>query len=40
MTIVDKIRDEKLLYDNKREVAKTSALTSDKFEYLTGYQVN
>ena len=38
MTIVDKVRDEKLQYDIKREAAKTSASSSgkiDKFEYLT-----
>ena len=42
MTIEDKIRDEKLQYDIKREAAKISALTSgkiDKFEYLTGEQI-
>ena len=39
MTIVDKIRDEKLQYYTNREVAKIRALSSgrnDKFEYLTG----
>ena len=39
MTINDKIRDEKLQYDNNREAAKTLALSSekiDKHEYLTG----
>ena len=38
MTIDDKIRDEKLLYDINREAAKISALSSNKFnkyEYLT-----
>ena len=38
MLIDDKIRDEKLQYDIKREAAKTSALSSgktDKYEYLT-----
>ena len=42
MTIEDRIRDEKLQYDIKREAAKISALTSgkiDKFEYLTGEQI-
>ena len=41
MTIDDKIRDEKLHYDIKREAVKVSALLSkkiDKYEYLTvGY---
>ena len=39
MTIDDQIRDEKLQYDNNREAAKISALSSgdiDKYEYLTG----
>ena len=39
MTIDDKIRDEKLQYDIKREPAKISALSSEKInkhEYLTG----
>ena len=39
MTINDKIRDEKLQYNIKREAAKISALSSvkiDKHEYLTG----
>ena len=39
MTIGDQIRDEKLQYDNNREAAKISALSSgdiDKYEYLTG----
>ena len=38
MAIDNKIRDEKLQYDVKREAAKVSALTSgkiDKYEYLT-----
>ena len=38
MTIVDKVRDEKLQYDINREAAKISALSSgkiDKYEYLT-----
>ena len=37
MAINDKIRDEKMQYDIKREVAKISALSSrkiDKYEYL------
>ena len=36
MTIEDQIRDEKLQYDIKREAAKISALSSGKYEYLTG----
>ena len=39
MTIVDKIKDEKLQYNINREVAKISELSSDKidkYEYLTG----
>ena len=39
MTIHDKIRDEKIQYDIKREVAEISALSSgkdDKYEYFTG----
>ena len=42
MTIEDQIRDEKLQYDNSREVAKISALSSgtiDKYEYLTGDEI-
>ena len=42
MTIVHKIRDEKLQYDTNREVAKIRALssgTNDKFEYLTGKEI-
>ena len=38
MTINDKMRDEKLLYDINREAAKISALSSGKihkYEYLT-----
>ena len=38
MTIDDKIKDEKLLYDINRETAQISALSSDKidkYEYLT-----
>ena len=39
MTINDKIRDEKLQYDNNREAAKILALSSEKTDkqaYLTG----
>ena len=42
MTIGDKIRDEKLQYDNSRETPKISALSSgkiDKYEYLTGGEI-
>ena len=42
MTIDDKIRDEKLHYDIKREAAKISAISSrkiDKYEYLTGGEI-
>ena len=42
MTIDDKIIDEKIQYDFKREVAKISALFSGKFykyEYLTGGEI-
>ena len=42
MTIDDKIKDEKLQYDIKREAAKISALSSgkiDKYEYLTGEEI-
>ena len=42
MTADDKIRDEKLQYDIKREAAKISALSSgkvDKYEYLTGEEI-
>ena len=42
MTIDDKIRDEKLQYDIKKEAAKMSALLSgkiDKFEDLTGEEI-
>ena len=42
MTIDDKMRDEKLRYDIKREAAKISALSSgkiDKYEYLTGEEM-
>ena len=42
MTIADQIKDEKLQYDNNREAAKISALSSakiDKYEYLTGEDI-
>ena len=42
MTINDQIRDEKLQYDNNREAAKISALSSGeihKYEYLTGEDI-
>ena len=42
MPINDQIRDEKLQYDNNRETAKTSALSSvkiHKYEYLTGEDI-
>ena len=42
MTIDDQIRDQKLQYDINREVAKISALSSDKinkYEYLTGEEI-
>ena len=42
MTIDDKIKDEKLQYDIKREAAKISALSSgkiDKYEYLTDEEI-
>ena len=42
MLINDKIRDEKLQYDIKREGAKISALSSgtiDNYEYLTGEEI-
>ena len=39
MTIGDQIRDEKLQYDINREVAKISALSSSKYEYLTGEEI-
>ena len=42
MTIDDKIKDEKLLYDINREGAKISALSSGKvykYEYLTGEEI-
>ena len=42
MTINDKIKDEKLRYDIKREAAKISPLSSggiDKYEYLTDEEI-
>ena len=42
MTIDGKIRDEKLQYDIRREVAKISALSSwklDTYEYLAGEEI-
>ena len=42
MTIDHKIRDEKRQYDINREVAKISALSSNKihkYEYLTGEDI-
>ena len=42
MAIEDQTRDEKLQYDNNREAAKISALTSgkiDKYEYLTDEEI-
>ena len=42
MTIDDKIRNEKLLYDINREVAKISALSSrkiDNCEFLTDEKI-
>ena len=42
MTIDDKIPDEKLRYDLKREAAKISAISSrkiDEYEYLTGEEI-
>ena len=42
MTLDDKIRDEKLQQDIKREAAKTSALSSgkvDKYDHLTGEEI-
>ena len=42
MTINDQIRDEKLQYDNNREAAKISALSSrkvHKYEYLPGEDI-
>ena len=42
LTIDDEIKDEKLLYDIKKEATKISALLSgkiDKYEYLTGEEI-
>ena len=42
MTIDDQIKDEKLQYDNNREAAKISALSSgksNKYEILTGEEI-
>ena len=42
MRIDDKLKDEKLQYDIKREVSKISALSSgkiDKHEYLKGVEI-
>ena len=42
MTIDDQIRDEKIQYDINREAAKTSVLSSkkfDKYEYLIGDEI-
>ena len=42
MRIGDKIRVEKLQYDNNREAAKISTLSSgkiDRHEYLTGKEI-
>ena len=42
MTTDDKIRDEKLQYDIKKEAAKISALSFgkiDKYEYVTGEEI-
>ena len=42
MTIDDKIRDENLQYDNNREAAKISELSSvkiDEYEFLTGEEI-
>ena len=42
MEIKDKIRDEELQYDIKREAAKMSALSSgkiDKYEYFAGEEI-
>ena len=43
MTIDDKIRDEKLLYDITREAAKISALPSgkiDKYDSVTSEEIS
>ena len=48
MTIENQARDEKLQYDNNREAAKISALSSgllliiiksDEYEYVTGEEI-
>ena len=42
MTIVDKIKDEKLEYDINRQAAKITALSSGKtgkYEYLTSEEI-
>ena len=42
MTVVDKIRDEKLEYDINRQAAKITALSSgktEKYEYLTSEEI-
>ena len=42
MTIEDRIRNEKLQYDNNRKAAKISALSSgkiDKYGFLTGEEI-
>ena len=42
MTVDDKTKDEKLLYDINKEAGKTLALSSrkiDKYEYLTGEEI-
>ena len=42
MMIDDKIKDEKLQHDVRREAAKISTLSSgkiDKYEYLTGEEI-
>ena len=42
MAVDDKIRDEKLQHDIKREAAKIAALSSgkiDKYEFLTGEEI-
>ena len=42
MTIDDRIRDEKVQFDINKQAAKTSALSSNKFnnyEYLTGEKI-
>ena len=42
MTIEDQTRDEKLQYDNNKEAAKISALSSgkiNKYEYVSGEEI-